>query len=99
MPQYVDNVHPVTEYEGTPVDQIFLGSCTNGRLEDMAVAAKILKGHHVPNNVKFIVTCATKDIYKAAIEAGYIQIFAEAGAMVTPAVLQPVPGPGRRSGR
>ncbi len=83
VPQYVDNVHPVTEYEGTPVDQIFLGSCTNGRLEDMAVAAKILKGYHVPNNVKFIVTCATKDIYKAAIEAGYIQIFAEAGAMVT----------------
>ena len=83
VPQYVDNVHPVTEYEGTPVDQIFLGSCTNGRLEDMAVAARILKGHHVPNHVKFIVTCATNAIYKAAMEAGYIQIFAEAGAMVT----------------
>lgn len=82
-PQYVDNVHPVTEYEGTEVDQIFLGSCTNGRLEDMAVAAQILKGRHVPRTVKFIVTCATKDIYKEAIRRGYMQIFAEAGAMVT----------------
>ena len=83
VPQFVDNVHPVTEYEGTEVDQIFLGSCTNGRLEDMAMAAKILRGHHVPNHVKFIVTCATKEIYKKSMELGYMQIFAEAGAMVT----------------
>ncbi len=83
VPQYVDNVHPVTRYEGTEVDQIFLGSCTNGRLEDMAIAARILKGRHVPRNVKFIVTCATRDIYKEAIRLGYIQIFAQAGAMVT----------------
>lgn len=83
VPQYVDNVHPVTEYEGTWIDQIFLGSCTNGRLEDMAIAAKILKGHHVPRDVKFIVTCATKDIYKESVKRGYMQIFAEAGAMVT----------------
>lgn len=83
VPQYVDNVHPVTEYEGTEVNQIFLGSCTNGRLEDMAIAARILKGHHVPTHVKFIVTCATKDIYKKCLELGYMQIFAEAGAMVT----------------
>ena len=83
VPQFVDNVHPVTEYIGTPVNQIFLGSCTNGRLEDMAMAAKILKGHHVPANVKFLVTCATKEIYKKCIELGYMQIFAEAGAMVT----------------
>ena len=83
VPQYVDNVHPVTEYEGTEIHQVFLGSCTNGRLEDMAIAAGILKGHRVPDHVKFIVTCATKKIYKEAIEAGYMQIFAEAGAMVT----------------
>lgn len=83
VPQFVDNVHPVTEYEGTEVDEIFLGSCTNGRLEDIAIAAKILKGHHVPSHVKFLVTCATKDIYKKAIELGYVQVLAEAGAMVT----------------
>ncbi len=83
VPQYVDNVHPVTEYEGIPVNEIFLGSCTNGRLEDMAIAAQILKGHKVPDRVKFIVTCASKKIYKKAIKLGYMQIFAEAGAMVT----------------
>ena len=47
------------------------------------MAAKILRGHHVPNHVKFIVTCATKEIYKKSMELGYMQIFAEAGAMVT----------------
>lgn len=83
VPQYVDNVHPVTEYDGAEIHQVFLGSCTNGRLEDMAIAAKILKGRHVPSHVKFIVTCATKKIYKEAISAGYMQIFAQAGAMVT----------------
>lgn len=83
VPQYVDNVHPVSEYEGTEVNQLFLGSCTNGRLEDIAVAAKILEGHHVPTHVKFIVTCATKKIYKEAIAAGYAQTLAQAGAMVT----------------
>ena len=83
VPQFVDNVHPVTEYEGTEFNQVFLGSCTNGRLEDIAIAAKILKGHHVPTHVKFIVTCATKKIYEEAIALGYIQILAEAGAMVT----------------
>lgn len=83
VPQYVDNVHPVTEYAGTEVNEIFLGSCTNGRLEDIAIAAKILKGHHVPSRVKFIVTCATREIYKKAIELGYVQILAQAGAMVT----------------
>lgn len=83
VPQFVDNVHPVSEYEGTEVNQIFLGSCTNGRLEDMAAAARILEGHRVPDHVKFIVTCATTKIYREAIKAGYIRIFAEAGAMVT----------------
>lgn len=83
VPQFVDNVHPVTEYEGTPFNQVFLGSCTNGRLEDITIAAKILKDHHVPSHVKFIVTCATKKIYEEAIAKGYIQILAEAGAMVT----------------
>ena len=83
VPQFVDNVHPVTEYEGTEFNQVLLGSCTNGRLEDIAIAAKILKGHHVPTHVKFIVTCATKKIYEEAIAKGYIQILAEAGAMVT----------------
>lgn len=82
-PQYVDNVHPVTEKEGLEVNQIFLGSCTNGRIEDLAIAAQILEGHHVPPRVKFIVTPASVAIYRQAIKLGYIQTLVRAGAIVT----------------
>lgn len=82
-PQYVDNVHPVSEKEGLEVNQIFLGSCTNGRLEDLAVAAQILEGHHVPARVKFIVTPASVAIYRQAVKLGYIQTLVRAGAIVT----------------
>lgn len=82
-PQSVDNIHPVSEYEGLPVDQVFLGSCTNGRLEDLRIAAEIMRGKKVPSRVKFIVTPASKHIYKSALKAGYLQTLAEAGAMVT----------------
>lgn len=82
-PQYVDNVHPVTEYEGTEINQVFLGSCTNGRLEDMKVAAEIMRGRKVPARVKFIVTPASNMVYKDALKAGYLQTLADAGAMVT----------------
>ncbi|WP_288296954.1 aconitase/3-isopropylmalate dehydratase large subunit family protein [uncultured Pyramidobacter sp.] len=82
-PQYVDNVHPVSEKEGLEVNQIFLGSCTNGRIEDLAVAAQILEGHHVPARVKFIVTPASVAIYRQAVKLGYIQTLVRAGAIVT----------------
>ncbi len=82
-PQFVDNVHPVAEKEGLEVNQIFLGSCTNGRLEDLAIAAKILEGRHVPPRVKFIVTPASVGIYKNALKTGYIQTLVRAGAVVT----------------
>ena len=62
-PYSVDNVKPIHEVEGTPVDQVFLGSCTNGRLEDLAVAAKILEGTKIDPFVKFIVTPASKGVY------------------------------------
>jgi 3-isopropylmalate/(R)-2-methylmalate dehydratase large subunit len=63
--------------------EVFLGSCTNGRLEDLEVAARILKNKKVRNNVKFIVTPASKKIFKEAIKLGYIKTLVEAGAMVT----------------
>lgn len=83
-PPLVDNVHSLREVEGTKIDQVFLGSCTNGRLGDLKIAAEIIKGHKAAKNVKFIVTPATNKIMKEAVEAGYIQTFIEAGAMVTP---------------
>ncbi len=82
-PPKVDNVRPLSEVEGTPVDQVFFGSCTNGRLEDLAVAAGILKGRKIDPYVKFIVTPASGKVYKEALRLGYIKTFVDAGAMVT----------------
>lgn len=83
VPQFVDNVHPLTEEEGLPIDQVFLGSCTNGRLEDLAIAARILEGRKIASGLKFIVTPASTKIYSEALKAGYIQTLVKAGAMVT----------------
>ncbi len=80
-PSAVDNIHPVSELEGTPLDQVFIGSCTNGRLEDLAMAARILNGKKAA--CKLIVTPASKKIYLEAIKAGYLEILAKAGAIIT----------------
>ncbi len=82
-PSQVDNIHPVKEYEGIKVDQVFLGSCTNGRLEDLHVAADILKGKHIAKYLKFIVTPASVKIYKEAVADGTIKILNDAGAIIT----------------
>lgn len=82
-PTTVDNVHPLRELEGLKVNQVFLGSCTNSRVEDLAIAAKILEGRKINPFVKFIVTPASKKVYLEALEKGYIRTFIEAGAMLT----------------
>jgi 3-isopropylmalate/(R)-2-methylmalate dehydratase large subunit len=78
----VDNVAPVSAVEGRTVDQAFLGTCTNGRLEDIEVAARILKGKKIARNVRFIVSPASQDIYLAALEKGYLQDLVKAGATI-----------------
>ena len=83
-PSQVDNIHPVSEIAGLAVDQVFLGSCTNGRLEDLAAAADILRGKKIAPFVKMIVTPASRKIYREALEAGILETLAEAGAMITP---------------
>ena len=80
-PSQVDNIHPVSDVEGTRIDQVFIGSCTNGRLEDLAVAARILEGKKVA--CKCIITPASRKIYIEAIEAGYMDILAKAGCIIT----------------
>lgn len=82
-PPCVDNVHPITEVGDVEVHEVFIGSCTNGRLEDLAIAAQILEGKKVNPFVKFIVTPASRKIFKEAIAAGYIETLVKAGAMVT----------------
>jgi len=81
-PHTVDNVAPVREVVGTPIDQAFLGTCTNGRLSDLAMAAGILEGRRLAPGVRMIVIPASSEIYRSALQAGYIEIFLEAGAMI-----------------
>lgn len=83
-PHAVDNVKPVSELAGVKVDQAVLGSCTNGRLEDLEVAARILRGRTVNPRTRLIVIPASQRIYLDAIQLGYLQTLAEAGAMINP---------------
>ncbi len=78
-----DNVKPVDQMERTPIDQVYIGSCTNGRIEDLRVAAKILKGKKISDLVRGIVSPATPKIYSQALEEGIIKIFMDAGFCVT----------------
>jgi 3-isopropylmalate/(R)-2-methylmalate dehydratase large subunit len=70
------------ELAGTKVDQVFIGTCTNGRLDDLGIAAGILKGKHRHPDTRLIVTPASRDVYLQALEAGYIETFVKAGAAV-----------------
>jgi len=81
-PHSVENVKPVNEVGKVEIDQAFLGSCTNGRIEDLIVAAKILKDKKISRRVRMIVSPASRDIYKEALDAGIIRILVEAGALV-----------------
>ena len=71
------------EAGGIPIDQAFLGSCTNGRIEDLRVGASIVRGKQVHPRVRFVVTPASQEVYLQAIREGLIQDFVRAGAMVT----------------
>ena len=82
-PSQVDNIKPVAELAGTKIDQVFIGSCTNGRLEDLRRAAAVLKGKKVAPFVKLIVTPASRKIYRQALNDGTLDILSEAGAIIT----------------
>jgi 3-isopropylmalate/(R)-2-methylmalate dehydratase large subunit len=87
-PQITDNYKPddvkaVRDMEGTKLDQIYIGSCTNGRIEDLRVAAEIIKGKKISQKVRAIVSPATQKIYRQALTEGIIEIFMDAGFCVT----------------
>jgi 3-isopropylmalate/(R)-2-methylmalate dehydratase large subunit len=92
LPSVVDNVEPVSAVEGRPIDQAFLGTCTNGRLEDIEVATRIIKGKKIARNIRLIVSPASEDIYFAALEKGYLQELVKAGATVCNASCGPCIG-------
>ncbi len=81
-PHTMDNVAPLSQVAGTRIQQAFLGTCTNGRLEDLAAAAAVIRGKQVAPGVRFIVIPASSQVLKAALEQGYIQDFVEAGAVI-----------------
>jgi 3-isopropylmalate/(R)-2-methylmalate dehydratase large subunit len=81
-PHTVDHVKPVTDVAGTRVDQIVIGSCTNGRLDDLETAATIVAGHHVARDVRMLVFPASWGIYREAMRRGYLEALTTAGAVV-----------------
>jgi len=81
-PHSLENVVPVSEIEKTPIDQVFIGSCTNGKLEDLEIAAKILKNRKVHPDVRLIVIPASYEVYLKALERGIIETIIKAGGIV-----------------
>lgn len=82
-PHAVDNVQDITALEGLAIDQAVLGSCTNGRLEDLMAAEEITRGRKVPKNVRFIVVPASREVYLEAMDRGIVRSLMESGAIVT----------------
>ena len=91
-PNLPENVKPVGDLKGVRVDQVVIGSCTNGRLSDLEVTARILKGRKVAEGVRCLIFPATPTIEREALRAGYIEIFLEAGAVVSPPTCGPCLG-------
>jgi len=81
-PSSVDNVKPVSEVGDVTVEQAFIGSCTNGRIEDLRLAAQVLKGKRVKDGVRAIVIPASQEVYRQAMDEGLLEIFTDAGAIV-----------------
>jgi 3-isopropylmalate dehydratase large subunit len=91
-PPDVDNVRPVTDLIGLPIDQFFLGTCSNGRIDDLAIAAEILRGRQIHPDTRMIVVPASREVYLEAVRRGYVEIFTEAGALVEAASCGPCIG-------
>jgi len=81
-PHSVDNVKPVEEVIGIKINQAFLGSCTNGRLEDLEIAAQILNGKTVSSDVRMLVAPASSEVYGEALKKGYLQTIVDAGGII-----------------
>jgi 3-isopropylmalate/(R)-2-methylmalate dehydratase large subunit len=82
-PHVPTNAKPISEIEIIDVDQAFIGSCTGGRLEDLYIAAKVLKGRKVKADIRLIVTPSSQEVFRLAVEKGIIEILLQSGAIVT----------------
>ena len=81
-PSSVDNVKPISEVGNVPIEQAFIGSCTNGRIEDLRLAAEVMKGKRVKDGVRALVIPASQEVYRQALTEGLMEIFTDAGAIV-----------------
>ena len=88
-PSYPANLKPVEDVEGTKIDVAFLGSCTNARIEDLRIAAGLLKGEKVAHGVRFQITPASQIIYRQALREGLVEVFLDAGATFTSSTCGP----------
>jgi 3-isopropylmalate/(R)-2-methylmalate dehydratase large subunit len=91
-PHSIDNSNPVRTVAGTKIQQVFIGSCTNGRMTDLQIAASFLKDKTIPAGVRLIVIPASRTIYKEALQAGFIGTLIDAGAQVMPPSCGPCAG-------
>jgi 3-isopropylmalate/(R)-2-methylmalate dehydratase large subunit len=92
VPHSPANARPVSQLSNIEIDQVFIGSCTNGHLDDLRAAGQILKGRKVNSRVRCLIIPATQKIYLEALSEGLIEIFVKAGVMVSPPVCGPCPG-------
>ena len=92
FPHLPENTHPISQVGQIPIDQAVIGSCTNGRLEDMRLAAKVLKGRKVAKGVRLIIIPATPWIYTQSLREGLFEVFLEAGAVISPPTCGPCLG-------
>lgn len=92
FPHLPSNCHPISEVGNIKIDQAVIGSCTNGRIEDLELAAKVLSGKKVAKGVRLIILPATPLVYKEALKRGYIELFLEAGAVIGPPTCGPCLG-------
>lgn len=92
FPHLPENTKNISEVGNVPIDQVVIGSCTNGRMEDLRVAAKIMKGKRVASSVRLIIIPATPLIYKQAMDEGLFDIYLKAGAIISPPTCGPCLG-------
>lgn len=92
FPHLPENVRPVREVPEIPIDQVVIGSCTNGRLEDLRLAADVLRGHRAHPRVRLLIFPGTPAIYRQAIQEGLIEVFLDAGAVISPPTCGPCLG-------
>jgi len=81
-PHTVENVKPVNEVAGKPIQQVLIGTCTNGRLEDLDAAARIIRGRKIPPGVRVLVIPASWEVYREALKSGTLAVLAEAGCVI-----------------